>query len=73
MHNYGDGKHYVKDRQNQISGTCSYPWTTMVILHDGKVITCCLDYNCVQVVEGIIKTPLKKYGIVSNIWKWEMI
>ena len=53
-----DRQYSVKNRSNQISGTCSYPWTTMVILHDGKVVTCCLDYNGVQVVGDVNKDTI---------------
>ena len=34
----------------EIVSVCFYPWTAMSVLWDGRVVTCCMDYNGVQVM-----------------------
>lgn len=58
LHNFGDGRIYHK--ADKIVGICSYPWRTMVILHDGRVVICCLDYNGAQVVGDVNKNSIKE-------------
>lgn len=48
LHNYGTGKSFIP--AGKIAQTCPFPWKTMVILYDGTVVPCCLDYNGVQVM-----------------------
>ncbi len=52
MHTYGGGLSTNAPLADPVF-TCDYPWRTMVILHDGKVVLCCLDYNGVQVVGDV--------------------
>jgi hypothetical protein len=49
LHNYGGGRayNYVGEK---IASVCFYPWTAMSVLCDGRVVTCCMDYNGVQVM-----------------------
>jgi radical SAM protein with 4Fe4S-binding SPASM domain len=63
LHNFGDGRAYHK--VDKIVGICNYPWRTMVILHDGRVVLCCLDYNGVQVVGDVNKNT------IEEIWNSE--
>jgi len=47
LHNYGGGR--VHNRLwNKIVSACYFPWTSMSVLWDGRVVTCCMDYNGVQ-------------------------
>lgn len=43
--NFGEGRNYNNFTRRRISSICDYPWRTMVILHDGRVTACCMDYN----------------------------
>ncbi|MBI4681158.1 MAG: SPASM domain-containing protein, partial [Nitrospirae bacterium] len=63
LHNFGDGRAYHK--ADKIVGICNYPWRTMVILHDGRVVICCLDFNGVQVVGDVNSNSIKE------IWNGE--
>lgn len=63
LHNYGGGRSYIKT--GGITNICNYPWRTMVILQDGKVVLCCLDYNGVQVVGDVNKNT------IQEIWNGE--
>lgn len=65
LHNYGDGRNYHNVQTDGITSTCSYPWRTIVIMHDGKVVICCLDYNGVQVVGDVNKNTIRE------IWNGE--
>lgn len=58
LHNFGGGKAYHKI--GRITGICNYPWRTMVILHDGRVVICCLDYNGIQVVGDVNKNTIQE-------------
>jgi len=49
LHNYGGGKAYKRIGEKIVS-VCFYPWSAMSVLWDGKVVTCCMDYNGVQVI-----------------------
>jgi radical SAM protein with 4Fe4S-binding SPASM domain len=60
LHNFGDGRDYYDSQMDKITSTCYYPWRTMVILHDGKVVICCLDYNGVLVVGDVNKNTIKE-------------
>jgi radical SAM protein with 4Fe4S-binding SPASM domain len=60
LHNYADGRYYVKNGSNKISTICRFPWATMVILQDGNVVICCLDYNGVQVVGDVNENTIKE-------------
>jgi hypothetical protein len=38
------------DPQKEIVSVCYSPWTSMSVLWDGRVVTCCMDSNGVQVL-----------------------
>jgi len=60
LHNYGGGKHYLA--LGKISRRCNFPWKIMVILHDGKVVPCCYDYNGTLIMGDVTKNT------ISQIW-----
>ena len=49
LHNYGGGRGYNPMGQKIVS-VCYFPWTSMSVLWDGRVVTCCMDSNGVQVI-----------------------
>jgi MoaA/NifB/PqqE/SkfB family radical SAM enzyme len=49
LHNYGGGRAY-KHLGEKIVSVCYFPWTSMSVLWDGRVVTCCMDSNGVQVL-----------------------
>ena len=61
LHNYGGGRDYncVGER---IASVCFYPWTAMSVLWDGRVVTCCMDYNGDQVMGDL------NFQTVRQIW-----
>lgn len=63
LHNFGDGRAYSSIGGTKPSRVCFYPWKTMVILYDGSVVPCCMDYNGVQVL-GDVKTQS-----LEEIWR----
>lgn len=61
LHNYADGRNYCSTEGN-INVTCNYLWRTMVILYDGMVVPCCMDYNGVQPVGDV------RQNNIEQIW-----
>ncbi|MBN2057326.1 MAG: SPASM domain-containing protein [Candidatus Saganbacteria bacterium] len=57
LHNFGGGKEY--NRLGEISSICHFPWQTMVILQDGKVTTCCIDYDGKQIMGDVNKDSIR--------------
>ena len=49
VHNYGGGRAYNHPGEKIVS-VCYFPWTSMSVLWDGRVVTCCMDSNGVQVL-----------------------
>jgi len=49
LHNYGGGRAY-NHMGKKIVSVCYFPWTSMSVLWDGRVVTCCMDSNGVQVL-----------------------
>jgi hypothetical protein len=49
LHNYGGGRAYNR-LGKEIVSVCYFPWTSMSVLWDGRVVTCCMDSNGVQVL-----------------------
>ena len=49
LHNYGGGRAYNRLGKTIVS-VCYFPWTSMSVLWDGRVVTCCMDSNGVQVL-----------------------
>jgi len=62
LHNYGGGKTYCSLRRDD-RRVCPFPWEIMMILWDGRVSTCCMDYNGIQILggcfEGSVTTALE--------------
>lgn len=63
LHNFGGGREYIQ--VGRIVSICSFPWRTMVILQDGRVASCCFDYNGVQVLGDVHESSL------YDIWHGE--
>lgn len=58
LHNYGDGRSYIA--LDKIVSICDYPWRTMTILNDGRVVICCIDFNGAQVIDDVNKRTIKE-------------
>ena len=65
LHNFGDGRDYVETKNHNIRNTCKFPWNTMVILQDGSVTACCLDYD------GQINLGNVNEQSIYDIWNGE--
>jgi len=65
LHNWAGGRDYEDIEMRSIKNTCFYPWKTMVILHDGSVVLCCLDYN------GKLVVGNAKEQTIKEIWTGE--
>ena len=61
LHNYGGGRAYNRAGEEIVS-ICFYPWTAMSVLCDGRVVTCCMDYNGVQAMGDL------NFQSVKEIW-----
>jgi MoaA/NifB/PqqE/SkfB family radical SAM enzyme len=61
LHNYGGGRAYNRLGKKIVS-VCYFPWTSMSVLWDGRVVTCCMDSNGVQVL-GDLNTQS-----VEEVW-----
>jgi len=61
LHNYGGGRAYNRLGKKIVS-VCYFPWTSMSVLWDGRVVTCCMDSNGVQVL-GDLRTQT-----VQEVW-----
>jgi len=61
LHNYGDGRNY-RCMGKKCYSICDYPWRTMVILYDGTVVPCCLDFN------GALPVGDVHNNTVEEIW-----
>jgi hypothetical protein len=61
LHNYGGGRTYNRVGEKIVS-ICFYPWTAMSVLCDGRVVTCCMDYNGVQAMGDL------NFQSVKEIW-----
>jgi MoaA/NifB/PqqE/SkfB family radical SAM enzyme len=64
LHNFGGGRDY-QDLGKEICTICDYPWRTMIILWNGEVVPCCLDYNGMQVIGDV------KNNSILEIWNGE--
>ncbi len=62
--NFSDGRSYNRIDQ-MISEVCIYPWRSMVILQNGDVAPCCLDYD------GKINLGSVKDQSIKEIWNGE--
>ncbi len=59
LHNYGGGRDY-RSLEGNICSICNFPWRMMMILYDGKVVPCCLDYNGVQVLGDVRESTIEE-------------
>jgi hypothetical protein len=59
LHNYGGGRAY-NHVGNKIASVCFYPWMAMSVLCDGRVVTCCMDYNGDQVLGDLNSQTVKE-------------
>jgi hypothetical protein len=59
LHNYGGGRAYNRMRKKIVS-VCYFPWTSMSVLWDGRVVTCCMDSNGVQVLGDLNSQTVKE-------------
>jgi organic radical activating enzyme len=61
LDNFGGGRAYNRVGEKIVS-VCFYPWSALSILWDGKAVTCCVDYNGVQVLGDLTVQS------VSDLW-----
>ena len=61
LHNYAGGRAYNR-LGNEIVSVCYFPWTSMSVLWDGRVVTCCMDSNGVQVLGDL------NFQTVQEVW-----
>ena len=69
LHNYGGGRTYNRVGDKIVS-ICFYPWTAMSVLCDGRVVTCCMDYNGAQVVGDLnVQTVMEVWNgpVLSSV------
>jgi radical SAM protein with 4Fe4S-binding SPASM domain len=45
LNNFGGGRSYNDLKGKVVATVCSFPWDTMVVLWDGRVASCCLDFD----------------------------
>ncbi|MCF7907809.1 MAG: SPASM domain-containing protein [Candidatus Omnitrophica bacterium] len=58
--NFGEGRSYNNFARRIVSSICNYPWRTMVVLHDGRVTACCMDYNGVLSMGNVTQSTIKQ-------------
>jgi hypothetical protein len=61
LHNYGGRRTYNR-LGNEIVSVCYFPWTSMSVLWDGRVVTCCVDSDGVQVLGDL------NFQSVLEVW-----
>ncbi len=61
LDNFGGGREYNRVGEKILS-VCFYPWAGMSVLWDGRAVTCCMDYNGVQVLGDL------NFQSVVEIW-----
>ncbi len=59
LHNYGGGRSYV-DVEGRSMQSCILPFTTMQITWDGRVISCCYDFNAEFVLDNIFDRSIEE-------------
>ena len=65
LHNFGGGREFHKFGNRDITGICHYPWRTMIILHDGRVALCCLDFDGMQIAGDVTENT------IAQVWNGE--
>ena len=66
LHNYGGGRAYNRLGKDIVS-VCYFPWTSMSVLWDGRVVTCCMDSNGVQVLGDLNSQS------VQEVWNGQVL
>jgi len=59
LHNLGGGRDYRVIKEKILS-ICERPWMEMVILWDGKIVSCCIDFNGLQILGDATKSSLRE-------------
>jgi len=57
----------MQDREEMNSSPCPSPWTSLVILSDGRVPLCCSDFNAIEEVGNVNRTS------IQEIWQSEVM
>ena len=77
LHNYGGGRAY-NHLGKKIVSVCYFPWTSMSVLWDGRVVTCCMDSNGVQVLGDLNSQSIQEVwngpvlsGVRDNFSKFD--
>ena len=77
LHNYGGGRAY-NHLGKKIVSVCYFPWTSMSVLWDGRVVTCCMDSNGVQVLGDLNSQSIQEVwngpvlsGLRNNFRKFD--
>jgi MoaA/NifB/PqqE/SkfB family radical SAM enzyme len=77
LHNYGGGRAY-NHLKKKIVSVCYFPWTSMSVLWDGRVVTCCMDSNGVQVLGDLNSQSIQEVwngpvlsGVRENFRKFD--
>jgi MoaA/NifB/PqqE/SkfB family radical SAM enzyme len=77
LHNYGGGRAY-NYLGKKIASVCYFPWTSMSVLWDGRVVTCCMDSNGVQVLGDLTSQSIQEMwngpvlsGVRDNFRKFD--
>ena len=75
LHNYGGGRAYNRPGK-EIASVCYFPWTSMSVLWDGRVVSCCMDSNGVQVLGDLNSQSVQEvwngpvlFGVRNNFRK----
>jgi Iron-sulfur cluster-binding domain/Radical SAM superfamily len=66
LHNYGGGRAYNR-LGTKIVSVCYFPWTSMSVLWDGRVVTCCMDSNGLQVLGDLNSQT------VAEVWTGKVL
>jgi hypothetical protein len=66
LHNYGGGRAYHQ-LGTKIVSVCYFPWTSMSVLWDGRVVTCCMDSNGLQVLGDLNSQT------VAEVWTGKVL
>ena len=62
---YHDEDASKRNRSHYAKQYCEFPWTSMTVMANGKVVPCTQDYDCEISLGNALKTPLK------DIWNSE--
>lgn len=60
LNNFGGGRSYNNLKGKVVASVCTFPWETMVILWDGRVASCCLDFDGKQLWGDVRSRTIKE-------------